>query len=114
VHAQASRPDEIIETLENFELRFAVSTGRHSFVLGSKIIYRADAGFGTALDSEGVELWFPIGSKSAILLVKDSRRYPPILDLQRDWMRKTNEWVCRDSLAVASSSERLLHSLLQR
>lgn len=114
VKAQTFDPMELMKYMREFSIRWAVSAGKHSFLLGDLIVYRVGNGGMNGFDNPQPELWFPISPKRALVLVRDDAgRVPPIVDVGRDWMREFNEFVVSESDRIASSEKSLISSLLR-
>jgi hypothetical protein len=98
--------------LEEFEVRWAVSEGRSSFVLSDLIAYRIGNGGSNGLINPNAEIWMPISPKIALVLLRDPmRKIPYRVTETTKHIREINEYAAANSNKIASHSERLLLSL---
>lgn len=110
---QASQSILVEEALKDFDVRFAVSRGKHSFILASQCAYRIGNGGHNGLNNPKMEIWMPISPKRALVLVRDkAKKIPMIVDEPRDHVRSVNEFAVRNAKQIASHSDTLLRSLL--
>lgn len=99
--------------LGNFQARVAVSTGGHSFVLHGRMIYRIGNGGSNGLLCPRCELWLPISSKRALVLLRDpTNRIPFVCQVGREQMREFNSYAVSLGSDLASHSIKLLQSLI--
>lgn len=114
VKSQADPSEKIEKVLSEFQLRFAISHGKHSFILSSLVAYRMGNGGHNGFSNPNMEIWLPISEKRALVFVRDPARKIPMINSEtRDRMREINNFAVRHSDQVASHSERLLKSLLR-
>lgn len=112
VRAQISPSQKVEEVLKEFQIRWARSTGKQSFVLSSQIAYRVGNGGSNGLSNPNMEIWMPISPKFALVMLRDpTGKVPDIANVTRDHMREINEYAAQNSDAIASHSEKLLASL---
>ena len=110
-----ARSSRIMGELREFQVRWATSEGRHSFVLSSLIAYRIGNGGPNGVSNPNMEIWIPVSPKIAMVLVRDEEgRIPSRNSLDRDKVREVNEYAMRKSRQLASHSEALLVSLVGR
>ena len=114
--AKASFPGLVVEALHDYSVRWAVPGGKASFVLGSKAVYRAHGAGGTGhLADPLTELYWPVGPKLALVLLRlPHDNFPMVTELTQIRVRRWNEAICKESIAVGSHSRKLLASLLGR
>lgn len=103
-----------LEALSGFQVRWARSNGKHSFVLSSLMAYRIGNGGSNGLVNPDAEIWFPISPKIALVLVRDRENKIPLLcEEPSDHMREVNLFALENSSQIGSHSKTLLWSLLQ-
>lgn len=112
--AKASFPELVFEALNDYSVRWVVPEGNASFVLGSKSVYRAHGKSGSGhLNDPLTELYWPVSPKLALVLIRlPYRDFPLVTILPQQKVRSWNEAICKESVAIASHSKRLLVSLL--
>ncbi len=112
VQATIKRSERVESALDEFEVKWAISKSRHSFILSSMMAYRIGNGGSNGLASESVEIWMPISPKVSLVLLKDKKKQIPSLVLESaDSIRKFNEFAVRNSSQIASHSQSLIESL---
>lgn len=106
-------PSELVQTeLQKFSVRWAVSRGRHSFLLSSGIVLRTGNGGNNGISNPNAELWFPISPKRAMVLLRDPEgRIPFENEVSQAKVREFNEFAARTSNQIASHSKELLESI---
>ena len=108
------QPSEKIDAaMKDFRLRFAVSRGKHSFILTSLVVYRIGNGGVNGFANPDFEMWLPIAPDIALILLRDPEdRFPLVYELDRDKVREINEFAVRQSDQIVSHSRALLESLI--
>ena len=115
VRGQARLKNGAIAALSDFVVRWAVSSGKHTFILQGSVIHRIGNGVSNGLSSPSCEWWMPISPKRALILLRDpENRVPLVYRISRDHMRKINESAALNRRNLASPSRKLLESLTQR
>ena len=115
VGAITARPDRTLQTLEEFSVRWAVSEGKHSFVLSSEMVYRIGNGGSNGLSNPKTELWLPIHPKFTLVLLRDPENNIPLrIKGTANHIRLVNEYAIDGSLEVASHSRNLIESLTKK
>ena len=115
VRGQALPKNGAIEALSDFVVRWAISCGKHSFVLQGSVIYRIGNGGPNGLSNPNCEWWMPISPKRALILVRDpGNRFPLVYKISRDHIREINESSVHNRRELASPSRELLKSITQR
>lgn len=111
--AKASYPRLVVDALRDYSVRWAIPEGSSAFVLGSKFVYRAHGKGGSGhLEDPLTELYWPVSPKLALVLLRlPNKDFPMVTRLSQQRVRLWNEAICRDSIAVASHSKRLISSL---
>ena len=113
VPAQVSRLPRVEETLSDFEVRWVETAGLQAFILSSRIGYIIGNGGINGIANPDAEIWFPISPKRCLVLRRDPNNiYPKVYRIGRDHVRQINSYAIRNSVGVASHSEKLLSSLI--
>lgn len=100
------------DVLADFEVRWAISDARHSFILSDMIAYRIGNGGSNGLSNPDAEIWMPISPKLALVFMRDpEKKVPPKVVESQGHVRAVNEYAVANSDRIASHSERLLKSL---
>ena len=114
VKAQAQPTKLIFDTLQEFDVRYSICKGRHSFILSGLGAYRIGNGGPNGLSNPNMEIWLPISPKRALVLVRDPGKHIPlIVPENRNHIREVNEFAVARSNQIASHSVRLLNSLVR-
>lgn len=104
--------DELLKAMNEFDLKFVVCPANHSFVLSSKMALFLGNGGPNGLRNPMSEIWVPISPKYALVFLKDPNgKLQRINHIDRQMVRKINEYAVSQSFEVASHSEKLLRSL---
>lgn len=111
---KVTRPEKVLATLSVYSAVWAVAEQRSSFILGSRMVYRASNGGTGHLDDPNTELFWPVSPKRAIVFLRKPHNMPDIMPLGKDGVREWNEHIFEQSAAIASHSEALLRSLTKR
>jgi Protein of unknown function (DUF4238) len=115
VTGQISSSGKVEKALEDFSIRWAVSSGSHSFILSSQAVYRIGNRGSNGLNNPIVEIWLPISPKIALVLLRDQEESISFLNyFSKEKLRKINEYAVESSTQIASHSKTLLLSLLSR
>lgn len=113
VRAMTTRLPRAEKELRNYQARIAVSHGSHSFILHGRAVYRIGNGSSNGILSPTCELWLPISTKRAIILLRDpSGNIPLICTVGREQMRELNLHAVSLGSDLGSRSEKLLVSLI--
>lgn len=113
VKATLNLSPRIDASLSDLDVRWAVSSTKHSYILASRMAYRIGNGGQNGLSNPNMEIWMPISPKTALVLLRDPKNeVPHIVGDSPDHIRKVNEYAVRNSFEVASHSKELLASLL--
>lgn len=103
------------EQLKNFSVRWAVSEGKHSFLLSSRYCYMIGNGGSGGLINQNVEIWMPITPKYCMVLVRDPyKRIPHICSVDTKKVRKFNNYSADRSSAIASHSQKLIECITEK
>jgi len=99
-----------LDALSKYTVRWARSTGKHSFILSSLMVYRIGNGGPNGLINPNSEFWFPISKKIALVLLRDEgNKIPLVVNQPRNRMREVNKYAVSNSSQVGSySKEHLL------
>ena len=112
VRAQISPLEKSEKVLQEFDIRWAQTSGKHTFILSSRMVYRVGNGGSGGLNDARAQLWVPLMPTLALVMLRDpANRYPYTNYIGRDLVRSMNEYAARNSVQIASSSERQLKSL---
>lgn len=112
VRGSLMKSEKVEDLLREYEVRWAVIKGEHSFLLSSLMAYRIGNGGSNGLINPKAEIWFPVSPKIAVVLVRDPEgKIPPVVEEFRENVRKINEYAAKNSNSVASHSKKLLRSL---
>lgn len=102
------------EVLKDFQVRWAVSHGKASFILSDLISYRIGNGGSNGLANPNAEIWMPISPKVSLILVRDEHNKIPLISVETvEHIRAVNEYAVANSNRIGAHSERLLKSLIQ-
>ena len=113
VMAQAAPSPLVENALEEFQRRWGVIHGRHSFLLPSIAVYRIGNGGPNGIKHPNMEMWLPVSPKRVLVLTRDTyKNIPMVVEIDRKKTREINEYAVRNSASLASHSQKLLSSLL--
>jgi len=115
VQAVIAHSPKIEHALKDFSVRWVVSKTRSSFILSSAMVYRIGNGGPNGMSNPKMEMWMPISPKIVLVLMRNNEQKTPrsIVDCPAH-IRKVNEYAVRNSNYIASHSERLLKSLINK
>lgn len=107
--------DEVHDAIEPFQARWATSTGRHSYILASRMVMRIGNGGHNGLANPDAEIWMPISPKICLVLTRDAGREIPLRSEDTvKHIRQFNEFAAVTSREIASHSPELLESLTKK
>ncbi len=112
VRGTIERSERVEAALQNFSVRWALSKTNHSFILSSRMVYRIGNGGPNGLSNPNMEIWMPLGPKTALVLLRDPKNHVPMaIELESRKIREVNEYARRTSREIASGSRKLMESL---
>lgn len=112
VRSTIRKSERIDKAMEGLTNRWVRIEGKHSFILGSKLVYRLGNGGPDGLSNPKTEIWMPISPKVAVVLLRDPKNQIPLVcSPSVEKVRELNEHALRNSRQIASHSQRLIKSL---
>jgi hypothetical protein len=110
--SRAARPSVMLSALQPYHFHVVTIPDEKMFLLCSNPVGRLSNGGTGHLGDESTELWLPISPHIAVVATSALGSNTMNLKMGREFVREYNEYAAKRSSIIASSSRKLLQSII--